>query len=523
MSVLMATFMLMMIPRAAVCAERITEVLDTDSSVVAPPAAPVPAVPTAARSSSATSSFQLPGRDAHRCCATSTSRAERGRDHRDHRQHRRGQDHAAVADPAPGRRHRRHGARRRHRCARRSTPTICGGASATCRSGRTCSPARSPTPCATATRTPPTTQLWAALEIAQARDFVERLPERLDAPVAQGGTNLSGGQRQRLAIARALVRRPDVYLFDDAFSALDPGTDARLRAALRAGHRRRGGASSWPSACRRSSTPTGSSCSTAARSSATAPTRSCCATARPTPRSCEASCRPRTMHERAGREADKRDGRSRGAAPPKPAARRPRSAARRGGGPPWMTAGMPAEKSMNFGPSARRLMRRLRPERAARVLVLVLAVGSVTLMVTRPADPRRRHEHHLPRLPRRPAARRRQPRPGDRRRAGPRRRRLRQPAAAHARRPGPGIDFGALGARAAARPARLRRRPVLSWLQGYVLNGVVQRTHPAAARRGRGQAQPPAAALLRPAAARRGAQPGDQRHRQHLADACSRR
>jgi ATP-binding cassette subfamily B protein len=76
-------------------------------------------------------------------------------------------------------------------------------------------------------------QLWEAIEVAQARDFVERLPEQLDAPVAQGGTNLSGGQRQRLAMARAIVRRPEIYLFDDAFSALDSGTDARLRAALR--------------------------------------------------------------------------------------------------------------------------------------------------------------------------------------------------------------------------------------------------------------------------------------------------
>jgi len=75
--------------------------------------------------------------------------------------------------------------------------------------------------------------LWSALEVAQARDFVERMPEALGAPVSQGGTNLSGGQRQRLAIARAIVRRPEIFLFDDAFSALDPGTDARLRAALR--------------------------------------------------------------------------------------------------------------------------------------------------------------------------------------------------------------------------------------------------------------------------------------------------
>lgn len=75
--------------------------------------------------------------------------------------------------------------------------------------------------------------LWRALETAQAKDFVSALPLGLDAPVAQGGTNFSGGQRQRLAIARALVAEPAVYLFDDAFSALDLATDARLRAALR--------------------------------------------------------------------------------------------------------------------------------------------------------------------------------------------------------------------------------------------------------------------------------------------------
>jgi ATP-binding cassette subfamily B protein len=76
-------------------------------------------------------------------------------------------------------------------------------------------------------------ELWHALEVAQARDFVAAMPEKLAAPVDQGGTNLSGGQRQRLAIARALVRRPRLYLFDDCFSALDAGTDARLRSALK--------------------------------------------------------------------------------------------------------------------------------------------------------------------------------------------------------------------------------------------------------------------------------------------------
>jgi ATP-binding cassette subfamily B protein len=75
-------------------------------------------------------------------------------------------------------------------------------------------------------------ELWQALDIAQARKFVERMPEGLDSKIAQGGTNVSGGQRQRLAIARALVRRPEIYVFDDSFSALDVATDAALRAAL---------------------------------------------------------------------------------------------------------------------------------------------------------------------------------------------------------------------------------------------------------------------------------------------------
>lgn len=76
-------------------------------------------------------------------------------------------------------------------------------------------------------------ELWAALETAQAADFVRAMPEGLDTAVAQGGTSVSGGQRQRLAIARALVKRPPIYVFDDSFSALDTATDARLRAALR--------------------------------------------------------------------------------------------------------------------------------------------------------------------------------------------------------------------------------------------------------------------------------------------------
>ncbi|MDO5373838.1 MAG: ABC transporter ATP-binding protein, partial [Corynebacterium glutamicum] len=76
------------------------------------------------------------------------------------------------------------------------------------------------------------TQLWQALAIAQAADFVREMPEGLDSEIAQGGTNVSGGQRQRLAIARALLKQPEIYIFDDSFSALDVSTDAALRRAL---------------------------------------------------------------------------------------------------------------------------------------------------------------------------------------------------------------------------------------------------------------------------------------------------
>ncbi len=75
-------------------------------------------------------------------------------------------------------------------------------------------------------------EMWWALDVAQAKAFVAAMPEELESPIAQGGTNVSGGQRQRLAIARALIRRPAIYVFDDSFSALDVATDARLRKAL---------------------------------------------------------------------------------------------------------------------------------------------------------------------------------------------------------------------------------------------------------------------------------------------------
>jgi ATP-binding cassette, subfamily B, multidrug efflux pump len=77
------------------------------------------------------------------------------------------------------------------------------------------------------------TEMWHALQVSQVKDFITEMPEGLEAPISQGGANVSGGQRQRLAIARALVKRPEVYVFDDSFSALDFKTDSRLRAALK--------------------------------------------------------------------------------------------------------------------------------------------------------------------------------------------------------------------------------------------------------------------------------------------------
>ena len=75
--------------------------------------------------------------------------------------------------------------------------------------------------------------LWHALEVAQGREFVAEMPEGLESPITQGGTNVSGGQRQRLAVARAIVKKPEIYVLDDSLSALDFTTDSALRAALR--------------------------------------------------------------------------------------------------------------------------------------------------------------------------------------------------------------------------------------------------------------------------------------------------
>ena len=113
-----------------------------------------------------------------------------------------------------------------------STRLSCRRRSGWCRRSRTCSPGPWRRNLRYGNQQATDEDLWRALEIAQARDFVERMPDGLDSPIAQGGTNVSGGQRQRLAIARALVHQPQIYLFDDSFSALDYATDARLRSAL---------------------------------------------------------------------------------------------------------------------------------------------------------------------------------------------------------------------------------------------------------------------------------------------------
>jgi ATP-binding cassette subfamily B protein len=230
MSVMMATFMLIMVPRAAVCAERIEEVLATTSSV-APPIAPVAVAARQGELEFRDAAFRYPGAaepvlhgisfrvSAGQVTAvvgstgtgktTLISLAPRLFDVT---------DGAVLVDGVDVRDLDFDALRGRIGLVPQRAYLFSGTVASNLRYGN---------PDAT------DDDLWAALEVAQARDFVEALPEGLGAPVAQGGTNFSGGQRQRLAIARALVRKPEIYLFDESFSALDTGTDARLRAALR--------------------------------------------------------------------------------------------------------------------------------------------------------------------------------------------------------------------------------------------------------------------------------------------------
>jgi ATP-binding cassette, subfamily B, multidrug efflux pump len=231
MSVMMATFMLMMVPRASVCADRIVEVFDTHTSVPVSDDAVAPDPERRGHLDLDQVTFAYPGAEEPVLCDVSFEA-------------RPGQTVAVIGSTGAG----------------KSTlvnlvPRLFDATSGEVRvaghdvrrldpdllwqqiglvpqkaylfSGTVRSNLQHGKPDATEE------EMWAALAIAQARDFVEALPEGLDSPVTQGGTNFSGGQRQRLAIARALVRRPGIYLFDDSFSALDLATDARLRAALR--------------------------------------------------------------------------------------------------------------------------------------------------------------------------------------------------------------------------------------------------------------------------------------------------
>jgi ATP-binding cassette subfamily B protein len=231
MSVMMATFMFMMVPRAEVCAERIQEVLNTDSSVV-PPAEPVRTLDVHGHLEFKDVEFRYPGAEEPVLCGIGLVA-------------RPGEITAIIGSTGSGKTTLLNLIPRLMDVTggevlvdgvdvRRLDPDVLSGAVAFVPqkpylfSGTVASNLRYGKPDAT------DEELWHALEIAQGREFVERMEGGLDAKIDQGGTNVSGGQRQRLAIARALVRRPEVYLFDDSFSALDYATDAALRAALAA-------------------------------------------------------------------------------------------------------------------------------------------------------------------------------------------------------------------------------------------------------------------------------------------------
>jgi ATP-binding cassette, subfamily B, multidrug efflux pump len=230
MAVMMATFMLVMVPRASVCADRIGEVLDTPSSVV-PPADPVALDRVRGELELEDVSFSYPGaeepvlRRVTFRATPGTTTAIIGST---------GAGKSTLVNLVPRLYDATAGSVRLdgvdvRRLSHQSLWSSIGlvPQRAFLFSGTVASNLRQGNPDAT------DEELWQALELAQASEFVAAMPEGLDAPIAQGGTNVSGGQRQRLAIARALVRRPSVYLFDDAFSALDVATDARLRRALR--------------------------------------------------------------------------------------------------------------------------------------------------------------------------------------------------------------------------------------------------------------------------------------------------
>jgi ATP-binding cassette subfamily B multidrug efflux pump len=229
MSVVMATFVISMIPRASVSADRIQEVLDTDPSVV-PPVDPVRKVRTPGALEFHDVGFHYPGAEHPVLSGVSFAIAP-------------GQTTAVVGSTGAGK------STLVNLILRLFDSTegtvLVGGVDIHdldpdvlwstiglvpqrpyLFSGTVASNLQYGKPDATEE------EMWEALEVAQAADFVRNMPGGLNARIEQGGTNVSGGQRQRLSIARALVRKPDIYVFDDSFSALDLATDARLRAAL---------------------------------------------------------------------------------------------------------------------------------------------------------------------------------------------------------------------------------------------------------------------------------------------------
>ncbi|KUL42255.1 ABC transporter ATP-binding protein [Actinoplanes awajinensis] len=229
MSIMMATFMFIMIPRAEVCAERIQEVVGTESSVT-PPSAPITEVTRHGELELQSVSFRYPGAEA--AVLSDVRLIARPREITaiigstgsgkttllnlvprlfDVTEGSVLVDGVNVRELDPGLLARLVG------IVPQRPYLFTGTVGSNLRYGN---------PDAT------DEELWEALEVAQAKGFVEKMDGRLEAPIAQGGTNVSGGQRQRLAIARALVHRPEIYLFDDSFSALDYATDAALRAAL---------------------------------------------------------------------------------------------------------------------------------------------------------------------------------------------------------------------------------------------------------------------------------------------------
>ncbi|MFC7817673.1 ABC transporter ATP-binding protein [Streptomyces sp. NPDC057367] len=229
MSVMMATFMFMMVPRAEVCAERIQEVLGTRSSVV-PPSAPVTELRRHGHLEVRGAGFRFPG--AEEPVLRNIGLVARP-----------GETTAVIGSTGSGK-------STLLSLVPRLVDATEGEVLVDGVDVRTLDPKvlarvvglvpQKPYLFAGTVATnlrygnPDATdeELWHALEVAQAREFVSALEGGLDAPVSQGGTNVSGGQRQRLAIARTLVQRPEIYLFDDSFSALDYATDAALRAEL---------------------------------------------------------------------------------------------------------------------------------------------------------------------------------------------------------------------------------------------------------------------------------------------------